>query len=143
MTAETTASTAVELLDETARWSRDLERGVWLLPAVRSQPRPLCMATSKSGQPCKARAMHEDVLCVIHGRRARQGPPVRLPAAPLVTAVRARGVRVPDNAVGLAFWRAAARGSVTPYAADQMASILLAVHPASLWGDDWWTVSAP
>lgn len=135
-------STAMELVDETARWSRDLERCLWLLPKPRPRPRPLCAATSKSGQPCKARAMHDDVLCVIHARRVRQGPPVRLPAAPLVIAVRARGVRVPDDAVGMAYWRAAARGSVTPYAADQIASALLREHPASLWGDEWWAASA-
>lgn len=129
--------------EDVTRWDHDLEHLLWTLPTPRRRPRPHCSATARSsGARCKARAMHNSSLCSVHSGRASQTS--RLPAGPLIVAVTARGVVLNQRpfSAAQAFWRAKKSGHLTLAAADRLAHELLGEHPASLWGDDWWTVGA-
>lgn len=98
-------------------------------------------SVATTGERCKNRTMHGRLTCRPH---AGPRPPLRkLPAAPLVAAVEARGItlaRAPERAAR-AFFRAQRAGNLTIHAAEKLAHELLAEHPASVWGDEWWATT--
>lgn len=76
--------------------------------------------------------------------RDHQGParpPMpRLPVAPLLAAIAARGLR--DNGHHESDWQIVTRairdGDLTVTCADKASIRLLGLHPCFIWGDAWW-----
>jgi hypothetical protein len=67
---------------------------------------------------------------------------VYLPAAPLLEALRRRGVSFSGagETVGKALHRAQSSGLVSARYADELACRLLGQHPVEVWGPAWWEV---
>jgi hypothetical protein len=73
----------------------------------------------------------------------------RLPVTPLARLVALRGgarwllnAACPDGTsrrrLYQSYSRGLRRGTLTPYAADQLAVRLLCLHPSAVWGELWW-----
>jgi hypothetical protein len=69
-------------------------------------------------------------------RRGRPSAP-HLPIGPIQAALGARSIGRHD-AVSRAWFRAKRSGVATAYQVDRFCVLLLGVHPAGLYGEDWW-----
>jgi hypothetical protein len=99
------------------------------------------------GSDCTATIMRR------HAQRAGLRPGrACLPAGPLAAAVRTAGGmstlllgqrRTSEGErLARAYYRALERGWITVAAADELACRLLRVHPAAIWGEQFWTGAA-
>ena len=69
---------------------------------------------------------------------------VKLPARPLLKAVRDRGITIAreDATWRRALEKAAVAGEVSAVVADELCVRLLGLHPFEVYGDAWWMADA-
>ena len=70
--------------------------------------------------------------------RPKNGPLDNLPAAPLLAELTRRGITLPRKGDQKAIARANHTGTITVPVADRLCVELLGVHPAAVYGNDWW-----
>lgn len=82
-----------------------------------------------------------EALGAARRRLSRCSRDPRIDAEPLVTLIRKQRPRM-TPAQATAFFRARRLGTITVDAADDLCTSLLQTHPAGVFGEGWWELSA-